>query len=53
MKEFVEYVAKYLVDHPDGVNVEEAVNEEKKFVLSLRVHSEDIGKVIGKRRSVH
>jgi predicted RNA-binding protein YlqC (UPF0109 family) len=49
MKEFVEYVAKYLVDYPDGVNVDEAVNEEKKHVLSLRVHSEDVGKVIGKQ----
>ena len=49
MKEFVEFVAKYLVDHPDEVKVEENVNEEKKYVLSLRVHAEDIGKVIGKQ----
>lgn len=49
MKEFVEYIAKFLVDHPEGVVVEENVNEEKKYVLSLRVQSDDIGKVIGKQ----
>lgn len=49
MKEFVEYIAKFLVDHPEGVVVEEAVNEDKKYVLSLRVQSDDIGKVIGKQ----
>ncbi|MFZ2324219.1 MAG: KH domain-containing protein [Ignavibacteriaceae bacterium] len=49
MKEFVEYIAKYLVDHPEGVAVEENVNEEKKYVLSLRVQADDIGKVIGKQ----
>lgn len=49
MKEFVEYISKYLVDHPDSVTVTENVNEEQKYVLSLRVHAEDIGKVIGKQ----
>lgn len=49
MKEFVEYIAKQLVDSPEGVVVEEKLTEEKKLVLSLRVQSEDIGKVIGKQ----
>ncbi len=49
MKEFVEFIAKYLVDHPEGVAVNESINEEKKYVLSLRVQSDDIGKVIGKQ----
>ena len=48
MKEFVEYVAKCIVDNPDGVEVEEKVIEEKKLVLALRVSPTDIGKVIGK-----
>ncbi len=48
MKEFVEYVAKCIVDNPDNVEVEEKVVEEKKLVLALRVHANDIGKVIGK-----
>jgi len=49
MKEFVEYIAKHLVDNPDGVIVEEKAAEEKKIVLSLKVKPEDIGKVIGKQ----
>jgi predicted RNA-binding protein YlqC (UPF0109 family) len=49
MKEFVEYIAKHLVDNPDGVVVEEKTVEEKKIVLSLKVKPEDIGKVIGKQ----
>ncbi|MFZ1282083.1 MAG: KH domain-containing protein [Ignavibacteriaceae bacterium] len=49
MKEFVEYIAKQLVDSPEGVVVEEKLTEEKKLVLSLKVQSDDIGKVIGKQ----
>ncbi len=49
MKEFIEYIAKQLVDNPDGVVVEEKLTEEKKVVLSLKVQSDDIGKVIGKQ----
>jgi hypothetical protein len=49
MKEFVEYIAKQLVDYPDGVVVEEKLIEERKLVLSLKVQAEDIGKVIGKQ----
>jgi predicted RNA-binding protein YlqC (UPF0109 family) len=49
MKEFVEFIAKQLVDNPDGVVVEEKLSEEKKIILSLKVNSDDIGKVIGKQ----
>lgn len=49
MKEFIEYIAKQLVDNPDGVVVEEKLIEEKKIVLSLKVQTDDIGKVIGKQ----
>lgn len=49
MKEFIEYIAKHLVDSPDGVEVDETVPEEKKVVLSLKVQSDDVGKVIGKQ----
>jgi predicted RNA-binding protein YlqC (UPF0109 family) len=49
MKEFIEYIAKQLVDYPDGVVVEEKLTEEKKIVLSLKVRADDIGKVIGKQ----
>jgi len=49
MKEFIEFIAKHLVDHPESVVVQESINEEKKYVFSLKVQSDDIGKVIGKQ----
>ena len=49
MKEFIEFIARHLVDNPDSVEVEENVPEEKKIVFSLRVQSDDVGKVIGKQ----
>lgn len=42
------YIAKSLVDHPDDVTITE-VQEEDELVLELRVHPDDMGKVIGKR----
>ena len=47
MKEFVEKIAKELVDNPDMVNVTE-VDGERTTVIELRVAKEDLGKVIGK-----
>lgn len=49
MKEFIECVAKFLVDHPEDVKVEESITEEQKYLLSLRVNKEDMGKVIGRQ----
>lgn len=49
MKEFIEYIAKQLVDNPDGVAIDEKVDEDKKVLLSLKVSQSDIGKVIGKQ----
>ena len=46
-KELVEYVAKSLVDDPDGVVVN-MIEGEKSTILELRVSQDDIGKVIGK-----
>jgi predicted RNA-binding protein YlqC (UPF0109 family) len=48
MKELVESIAKALVDHPDQVQVR-AVEGEQVTVLELRVHPEDLGKVIGRQ----
>ena len=48
MKELVEAVAKALVDHPQDVQVR-AVAGEQGTVLELRVHPEDLGKVIGRQ----
>jgi predicted RNA-binding protein YlqC (UPF0109 family) len=49
MKEFIEFIAKHLVDSPEDVVVEEVITEDKKFTLSLKVKQEDVGKVIGKQ----
>ncbi|HVL99242.1 MAG TPA: KH domain-containing protein [Egibacteraceae bacterium] len=47
--EVLEYLARSLVDHPDDVSVTEAEDEDGELVLELRVHPDDMGKVIGKR----
>ena len=49
MKEFIEFIAKHLVDSPEDVVVEEITTEEKKLTLSLKVKPDDVGKVIGKQ----
>jgi predicted RNA-binding protein YlqC (UPF0109 family) len=49
MKEFIEFIAKHLVDNPDNVEVEEKAPEDKKVILSLKVQADDVGKVIGKQ----
>ncbi len=49
MKEFIEFIAKYLVDSPEQVVVEETIVEDRKINLTLRVKKEDVGKVIGKK----
>jgi len=36
MKEFIEFIAKHLVDAPDNVVVEESISEENKVVLQLK-----------------
>jgi uncharacterized protein len=48
MKELVEEIAKALVDHPEQVQVK-SVEGEQVTVLELRVHPEDLGKVIGRQ----
>lgn len=46
-KEFVEYVVKALVSHPDDVSVRRSV-DDMGVLLELSVNPEDMGKVIGK-----
>jgi uncharacterized protein len=43
------YIAKSLVDNPDDVVVTEVEEGDGEVVLELRVHPDDMGKVIGKR----
>ncbi len=48
MKDLVEAIAKALVDRPDDVEVK-TVDGSQVTVLELRVHPEDLGKVIGRQ----
>jgi hypothetical protein len=48
MKELVEAIARALVDHPEEVKVT-SVDGSQVTVLELRVHPEDLGKVIGRQ----
>jgi len=48
MIDLVEYLAKALVDKPDGVQVTQR-EEDDAIILELRVLPEDMGKVIGKQ----
>ena len=49
MKEFIEFIAKHLVDSPDHVVLEETTPDEKTVELTLKVGADDVGKVIGKQ----
>ncbi len=49
MKEFIEFIAKHLVDNPDSVAIEQAEPDEKTIELTLKVGQDDVGKVIGKQ----
>lgn len=44
---FLEYVVKGLVDHPDSIEITRTV-DEMGVLLTLTVHPEDMGKIIGK-----
>jgi predicted RNA-binding protein YlqC (UPF0109 family) len=53
VKQFIEYCARQLVDHPEGVHVEQRESGDT-VVLTLRVTPGDLGKVIGREgRTAH
>ena len=47
-QQFIEYIIKSLVGHPDDVVVDRQI-DEKGVLLTLTVNPEDLGRVIGKR----
>ncbi len=47
-KDFLEFLVKALVDHPDDVHVDRKV-DEMGVLLSLRVNSMDMGQVVGRQ----
>ena len=48
MQAFLEYVVKGLVQNPDAVSVT-PVQREGTTVYELRLHPQDVGKVIGRQ----
>lgn len=46
-KEFLEYVVKALVDNPDNIKITRKV-DEMGVLLTLQVHADDMGQIIGK-----
>ena len=48
MKELLTYIAQNLVEHPDSVTVTESAGAGET-ILELRVHPDDMGKVIGRQ----
>jgi hypothetical protein len=45
--EFLEFVVKGLVDHPESVKITRTV-DEMGVLLNLDVHPDDMGKIIGR-----
>ena len=49
-QEFLEYLVKSIVDHPDDVKVDRKV-DEMGVLLSLKVNAQDMGQVVGREGS--
>ena len=47
-QEFVEYVIKSLVDHPEEVSTDRKI-DEMGVLLTLKVNPQDMGQVIGRQ----
>jgi len=48
MQAFLEFVVRGLVDHPDAVTVTPVV-KDTLTIYELRLHPDDVGKVIGRQ----
>ena len=49
-QEFLEFLVKSIVDHPEDVQVERKI-DEMGVLLSLRVNRQDMGQVVGREGS--
>ncbi len=49
-QEFLEFVVKSLVDHPEDVKIDRTV-DEMGVLLTLQVNKDDMGQLIGKQGS--
>ena len=48
MQEFLEFVVKGLVEHPEAVTVT-PLARESLTIYELRLHADDVGRVIGRQ----
>ncbi len=48
MREFLEFIAKHLVDKPEDVKIT-MEDRENRVIFRLQVGRDDVGKVIGRR----
>lgn len=48
MKEFIAYLIKNLVDHPDDVDVQ-ITEESEAMLISIKVSQNDVAKIVGKQ----
>ena len=46
-QQFLDYLVRSIVDHPDDVKVDRKV-DEMGVLLTLKVHPEDMGQIIGR-----
>lgn len=45
----IEYVAPWLVDHPEELDIEEVEGDRDTLVLEVSPHPDDMGKIIGRQ----
>ena len=48
LKELIEFMIKEIVDFPDKVEINH-ISTEKTLIFEVKVDSDDVGKVIGKK----
>ncbi len=48
MKNLLDYTLTHLVEHPEDIKISESTNEYDEIVYTLKLHEEDIPRVIGK-----
>ena len=49
-KDFLEFLVKSIVDHPDDVVIDRRV-DEMGVLLSLKVNAQDMGQIVGRQGS--
>jgi predicted RNA-binding protein YlqC (UPF0109 family) len=48
-RDLLDYVAPWLIDHPEEMSVLEVEGEGNVLVYEVTVHPDDVGKIIGRR----